>query len=132
MRQFARFALSVFGMLVLLCGLYIFSTITASVTERKKEIGILRAVGFSKASIARVVLSEALVLAIVSGLAGIGITLLFLRYFMTMATGLSSIVYDVPFFVLSALGLLILALLSAAGPAVKASRTDPVSAIGSL
>ena len=47
-----------------------------SVLERTKEIGILRAIGASKKDISRVFNAETLIVGLVAGLFGIGITLL--------------------------------------------------------
>ena len=47
-----------------------------SVLERTKEIGILRAIGASKKDISRVFNAETLIVGLISGLIGIGITVL--------------------------------------------------------
>lgn len=47
-----------------------------SVLERTKEIGILRAIGASKKDISRVFNAETLIVGLIAGLFGIGITLL--------------------------------------------------------
>ena len=49
-----------------------------SVLERTKEIGILRAMGASKKDISRVFNAETLIVGLVAGILGIGITLLLL------------------------------------------------------
>ncbi len=47
-----------------------------SVLERTKEIGKLRAIGASKKDISRVFNAETLIIGLISGLIGIGITVL--------------------------------------------------------
>ena len=47
-----------------------------SVLERTKEIGILRAIGASKKDISRVFNAETFIVGLISGLLGIGITVL--------------------------------------------------------
>ena len=49
-----------------------------SVLERKKEIGILRAMGASKGNISQVFNAETFIIGLLSGLLGIGITLILL------------------------------------------------------
>ena len=49
-----------------------------SVLERKKEIGILRAIGASKGNIAQVFNAETFIIGLTAGLIGIGLTLLLL------------------------------------------------------
>ena len=48
-----------------------------SVLERTKEIGILRAIGVSKKDVSRIFNAETLIIGLISGLIGIGITILF-------------------------------------------------------
>ena len=119
-------------MLTFLCGLFIFATMAGSVTERKKEIGVLRAIGFSKIHIFQVVLIEALLLAGAAGTVGTGISVLFMRLFLPMFSEIDRIFFDPSLIILCFAGLLFLAVASAIGPAVRASRFDPVAAITSL
>ena len=133
-RQFTRFALSIFAILTFMCGLFIFSTVAGAVAEKKKEIGILRAVGFTKWHISRVVITEALLLSAAAGVIAIGASLLFVRFALPVIAGISSetVVYS-PFLVIVGFAaLILLAFFSALGPAIKASRYDPVAAISSL
>ena len=131
-RQFSRFAVLLFFVLTFLCGLFIFATMAGSVTERKKEIGVLRAIGFSKIHIFQVVLIEALLLAGAAGTVGTGISVLFMRLFLPMFSEIDRIFFDPSLIILCFAGLLFLAVASAIGPAVRASRFDPVAAITSL
>ncbi|WP_040284675.1 ABC transporter ATP-binding protein/permease [Tessaracoccus massiliensis] len=106
-----------------------------SVLERKKEIGILRAVGASKRDIRRVFNAETLIVGFVAGLLGVTITAL-----LTIPT--NAIVearFDVPNVAVlpwqaaAILVLISMALTSLAGllPASSASRKDPVEALRS-
>lgn len=106
-----------------------------SVLERKKEIGILRAVGASKRDIRRVFNAETLIVGFVAGLLGVTITAL-------LTVPANAIVYarfDVPNVAVlpwqaaAILVLISMALTSLAGllPASSASRKDPVEALRS-
>ena len=106
-----------------------------SVLERKKEIGILRAVGASKRDIRRVFNAETIIVGFVAGLLGVGITAL-----LTMpANAIVLHNFDVPnIAVLPWQAALVLvavsmALTALAGlmPASSASRKDPVEALRS-
>ena len=68
--QFTRFAYAVSLVVLLAGGLVVMTTMMASVTERTQEIGILRAVGFRRTQVARVILLEALGVTVVGGLLG--------------------------------------------------------------
>ena len=133
-RQFSRFSVAVLIILTFMCGLFIFSSVAGAVTERKKEIGIFRAVGFTKWHISKVVISEALLLSMVSGALAVMIALVFARYALPPLTGIStdSVIFNPYLLVAGFTSLLILAFCSSLGPAIKASRVDPVSAIASL
>jgi putative ABC transport system permease protein len=131
-RQFGRFAVSIFGVLTTMCGLFIFATISGAVTERRREIGVMRAIGFSGAHIVGVVLTEALILGLIAGVAGISFTLPVLSFAVPALTGVDTAAFDVPLILLSLGALLALAIVSAVAPAIKASRFDPVAAIASL
>ncbi|MBM6979786.1 MAG: ABC transporter ATP-binding protein/permease [Actinomyces succiniciruminis] len=106
-----------------------------SVLERRKEIGILRAVGASRSDIRHVFNAETVIEGLMAGLMGVGITLLVslpLNAFIYGRFGVESIA-QLPvragiILVLISVGLTVLAGLIPAG---KAAREDPVEALRS-
>ena len=106
-----------------------------SVLERKKEIGILRAIGASKGDISRVFNAETIIEGLVAGLLGVGITALAC----IPASAIVEALFDVPNVALlpwqAAVVLVIISvfLTFIAGiiPASSASRKDPVEALRS-
>lgn len=104
-----------------------------SVLERTKEIGILRAIGASKKDISRVFNAETLIIGLISGLIGIGITVLLTLPINSMiytVTGVK-VVTAVPFKAGVILVLISMFLTIIAGliPAKIASKKDPVIAL---
>lgn len=105
-----------------------------SVLERKKEIGILRAIGASKKNISQVFNAETFIIGLLAGLLGIGITLLLLipgnmlihhlagnvevSAALPIAGGIILIVLSV-----------ILTLIGGLIPSKKAAQEDPVTAL---
>ncbi len=105
-----------------------------SVLERRKEIGILRAIGASKRNVSRVFNAETFIIGALAGLLGVGITYLLLipanRIIASVAEGVKIRAY-LP--VTSALILVALSigltLLGGLIPSRKAAKSDPVAAL---
>ena len=105
-----------------------------SVLERKKEIGILRAIGASKGNISQVFNAETFIIGLTAGLIGIGLTLLILipgNMVIHHIADSNEINAVLP---AGAAGILILlsVLLTLIGgliPSRKAAKSDPVAAL---
>lgn len=106
-----------------------------SVLERTKEIGILRAIGASKKDISRVFNAEALIIGLISGVLGIGVTLLLnlpISVIVEQLTGVADIA-KLPMSGGIVLVIISLLLTTIAGliPSRIASKKDPVEALRS-
>lgn len=107
-----------------------------SVLERKKEIGILRAIGASKRNISNVFNAETFIIGLFSGLLGIGITLILLIpinhvvHSISNSNQINATLPIVAGIVLIALST-ILTLIGGIIPSKKAAKEDPVSALRS-
>ena len=105
-----------------------------SVLERKKEIGILRAIGASKGNISQVFNAETFIIGLTAGLIGIGLTLLILipgNALIHHLAGSQDINAYLPVggaVILIALSVL-LTLLGGLIPSRKAAKSDPVTAL---
>ena len=105
-----------------------------SVLERKKEIGILRAIGASKGNVANVFNAETFITGLLAGLMGIGFTELLLipaNIAIRKMASTNQITAYLPLTTMLELVALSigLTLLSGLIPAGKASRSDPVEAL---
>lgn len=105
-----------------------------SVLERKKEIGILRAIGASKRNISQVFNAETLIIGLCAGVIGIGITLLLLipgNQIIHSVAGNNDVNARLPFVAGIILILLstILTLIGGIIPSRKAAKEDPVTAL---
>lgn len=109
------------SMLVILLGMY------TTVTERTRQIGILKALGMSKAGIAWVIEQEAILVSLLGVTVGIGLTLL-ARFFVMRVT---TLVVDIELrwvFVALAVGI-VGGTIGALYPALRAARQDAVEAL---
>lgn len=107
-----------------------------SVLERKKEIGILRAIGASKKNVSQVFNAETFIIGLLAGLIGIGITLLFLipiNQIIKMVSDGANVSASLPIVAGIVLILLstILTLIGGIIPSKKAAKEDPVLALRS-
>ena len=105
-----------------------------SVLERKKEIGILRAIGASKGNISQVFNAETFIIGLCAGLIGIGLTLLILIpgnmliHALAGNNQVSAVLPVAPAIVLIFLSV-VLTLLGGLIPSRKAAKSDPVTAL---
>lgn len=107
-----------------------------SVLERKKEIGILRAIGASKHNISQVFNAETFIIGLCAGLIGIGLTLILLIpgnaiiHAVANTTQLNAALPLLPGVILIVLSVA-LTLIGGLIPSKKAAKSDPVAALRS-
>jgi len=118
---------------VLVAALGVLNTLSMSVIERTREIGMLRTMGMTRWQIVRMILAEAFMMGIIGGLLGLGFGLALTRIFLAAMRAMSGYALD---FVmpgraiwLSAIVALAISQLAALVPALRAARTPMLSAI---
>ena len=74
-----QFMYGIIGAITFSLLLVMANTMAMSVRERTREVGMLKALGFQRGTIARLFVTEALVVAIIGGLIGIGGTMLIFK-----------------------------------------------------
>lgn len=105
-----------------------------SVLERKKEIGILRAIGASKRNVSQVFNAETFIIGALAGLIGIGMTLLLLFpanaiiHSLAGNDNMNAVLPPIGGMILIVLSIL-LTLLGGIIPSRKAAKEDPVTAL---
>ena len=105
-----------------------------SVLERKKEIGILRAIGASKRNVSQVFNAETFIIGALAGLIGIGMTLLLLLptnaiiHSLAGNDNMNAVLPPIGGMILVVLSIL-LTLLGGIIPSRKAAKEDPVTAL---
>ena len=120
--------LGAFGLVaIFLAGIGVYGLVAYSVSQRRKELGIRMAIGAPGGTIRRLVLREALVLALAGGAVGLVLAL-------AAGSAASSVFFGVgafdPWTVSGVVALFAgLAVVASAVPAFRASRTDPTEVL---
>ena len=131
--QLSRFGLVVSVIVVLIGTLVVLTTMLSAVGERKQEIGLMRALGFRRRHIARVILSEAAMVSVVGGIVGWGLGVLGAALLLPRLVDPQAALSVTPLLVAgSVLGALLIGLLGAIYPALQAAKLDPTTALRAL
>ena len=132
--HFKKFSIGISIIILLIGSLIVFTNMMASVNERKREIGIFRAIGFRKSHIIRIIFLEALIVGLIAGIMGYLLGLGVVQIIGPMITGVKSGTWF--FDPLLAIGAIFLSaligILSSAYPAIHASKMDPTTALRAL
>lgn len=131
--QLTRFGLVVSVIVVLIGSLVVLTTMLSAVGERKQEIGLMRALGFRRRHIARVILSEAAMVSVVGGIVGWGLGVLGAALLLPRLVDPQATLSVTPLLVVgSVLGALLIGLAGAIYPALQAAKLDPTTALRAL
>ncbi|WP_433562800.1 ABC transporter permease [Nocardia sp. CA-151230] len=119
---------------VVIAILGIVNTLALSVVERRREIGMLRAVGMQRAQVRRSIYLESMLIAIFGAVVGVILGLaLGVGFLKTLADlGIATIAVPWTQIVLMLLASGVVGVLAALWPAVRAARTPPLAAIADL
>jgi putative ABC transport system permease protein len=132
--HFKKFSVGISIIVLLIGSLIVFTNMMASVNERKREIGIFRAIGFRKSHVIQIIFLESLIVGLIAGIGGYILGLGASQVIGPMVTGMKGgkILIDP----LLAIGSIVLSsligILSSAYPAIHASKMDPTVALRAL
>jgi putative ABC transport system permease protein len=119
------------GLAIVIAILGIINTQALSVVERRREIGMLRAVAMQRSQVRRTIYLESLLIAVFGAVLGVGLGLSFGSLFTRTLHGQGLDVLSVPwsqallFLVLAA----VIGVLAAVWPAYRAAKTPPLAAV---
>jgi putative ABC transport system permease protein len=122
------FVRSMVGLGIVISFLVVLLNMHTMVMERTREVGILKALGFSRLDVVRMLLGETLVLTLLGS--GLGILLTFLTQAVLKETNPGLMILITPRWIFSSIVLaLVGAAAGAAYPALRAASYDPVVAL---
>ena len=130
--------LVVFSLIAIVAGFLIWITLNTLVREKTKDIGIMRAMGFSKKNIMLIFLIQGIILGIIGIILGIIVSLILLYYIKNYAVDLVSNIYylkDIPIEIsLKEIAVIvgansIVILISSIFPAYRAAKLENVEAL---
>jgi len=132
--HFKKFSIGISIIVLLIGALIVFTNMMASVNERKREIGIFRAIGFRKSHIMRIIFLEALIVGFIAGITGYLLGLGISHFIGPMVLGMKSVRWAIdPGLAIGAIFLSVLiGVLSSLYPAIHASKMDPTEALRAL
>lgn len=131
--QLTRFAYAIAALLLLVGTLVVTTTAMASVTERTQEIGILRAVGFRRSHVAKVILMETVLVTACGGIAGWVAGWVAARTLGPTLAQTTSVIAVEPMLGAAAVGgAVLVGIAGGAYPAVRAAQMDPSLALRQL
>jgi len=132
--HFKKFSVGISVIVLLIGGLIVFTNMMASVNERKREIGIFRAIGFRKSHVVRIIFLEALIIGLIAGITGYVLGIGFSQVIGPMITGTKGLrIFIDPLLAIGAVFLsAFIGILSSAYPALHASKMDPTEALRAL
>ncbi len=132
--HFKKFSVGISVIVLLIGSLIVFTNMMASVNERKREIGIFRAIGFRKSHVIRIIFLEALIVGLVAGVVGYALGLGVSQIVGPLVTGMKGgKIFIDPLLAGGAIFLSsLIGILSSAYPAIHASKMDPTAALRAL
>lgn len=132
-QRLTRFSYVVSIVVLVIGSLLVLTTMTSSVVERTREIGVLRAMGYRRVHVMRVLATEVVVVGLIGGFAGwfigVGTSWAALPFFTENG---ARPVLDPVLLLVAASAAVLLALLASLQPMLKASRLDPTEALRAL
>lgn len=130
--QFTVFSIILSTVMTIVGGLIIFTNMLSAVRERRREIGIFRAVGFRRLNILEIIFFETALVALSAGVAGYFLGLVSARL-LAPSLGLTlPVEIDMTVGYFAVLGTLVLTLVSSLYPALTAANLSPMIAINDI
>lgn len=130
--QFNLFSIVLSFIMATVAILIVFTSMLGAVRERRREIGIFRAIGYRRFNIIEIIVIEIILVALVSGLLGYVLGILSAKL-LAPALGIDlPVVIDAKVGYFAVLGTMILAIAASVYPILSAAKMSPTTAINDI
>lgn len=130
--RISKFLYALAGITLIIGGFAVFNTLLASVNERAKDIGIMRAVGASRSQILRIFIYEALIVGLAGGILGYGAGMLLAYVVGPLVFENAAIAFMPVFIPISIAVAVVIAVAATIYPALRATRVKVADSLRAL
>lgn len=130
--QFTLFSIVLSAIMVLVAVLIVFTNMLSAVRERRREIGIFRAIGYRRLNILEIIIFETLLIGIISGLVGYVLGFFAARILAPGVGVVLPVELDINIAYFAVLGTMMLVPLASLYPALTAANLSPAEAINDI
>lgn len=132
--SFEHFSFGLSMVILIISMLIVFTNVNASVSERTAEIGVFKAIGFTRTNITTIIIFEVFISSLIAGLIGYVIGIYTSRIIAPMLAMNSSVEVEMNYYtlIIATFLSLIIGVLSSLYPVYRANKLDPTVAFRSL
>ena len=127
--QIGFFTIGIAGISAIVGGLGVMNTMIMSVMERRREIGVLKAIGATNSYILKMILIESALISLIGGLLGLGIGYIVSKGLGVISGGAAEGIVTIRLAIYSMAFALFLGIVGGLYPARKAAKLSPVEAL---
>lgn len=130
--QFTVFTVALSVIMAAVAALIVFTNMLTAVRERRREIGIFRAIGYRRLNILEIIVFETILIGLLSGLIGYAAGFIAAKFLAPSVGVVWPVSFDARIAYFTVLGTMMLVILASLYPAAKAANLSPTIAISDV